>query len=115
MLPRSGFSDAQIAALGDFMLDQYILGEVTRISAECPVPVVSIRGRRSSPGGAGRVAASVAGLGGRVSVLGTIGADAEGAELWELLHRALVPVGNRRVGTMCSTDRGCLSVRLRTE
>jgi len=48
-------------------------------------------------------------------VLGTIGADAEGAELWELLHRALVPVGNRRVGTMCSTDRGCLSVRLRTE
>jgi D-beta-D-heptose 7-phosphate kinase/D-beta-D-heptose 1-phosphate adenosyltransferase len=88
MLPRSGFSDVQIAALGDFMLDQYILGEATRISAECPVPVVSIRGRRSSPGGAGHVAASVAGLGGRVSVLGTIGADAEGAELRELLHRA---------------------------
>ena len=61
--------------VGDVMLDCYVRGLVGRVSPEAPVPVVSIEQEWSRPGGAGNVAASLAGLGCRASVVGTIGPD----------------------------------------
>ncbi len=40
------FRDRKIVVLGDLMLDEFIWGDVTRISPEAPVPVVEIRRRR---------------------------------------------------------------------
>jgi D-beta-D-heptose 7-phosphate kinase/D-beta-D-heptose 1-phosphate adenosyltransferase len=85
--------DVSIAALegvpvlvvGDVMLDCYIRGAVSRVSPEAPVPVVSIEREWSRPGGAGHVAASLAGLGCRVSVIGAVGADQAAMDLHEAL------------------------------
>jgi D-beta-D-heptose 7-phosphate kinase/D-beta-D-heptose 1-phosphate adenosyltransferase len=69
------------------MLDRHVHGHVRRISPEAPVPVVSLAGDEvHTPGGAGNVAATLAGLGARVTLAGLIGADAEGEQLREALR-----------------------------
>ena len=67
------------------MLDQYVDGEVHRISPEAPVPVLSVRKRRSVAGGAANVALNVLGLNAEVITAGVIGADPAGQRLLELL------------------------------
>lgn len=57
-----------ILVVGDFMLDVWWEGTVSRISPEAPVPVVKITAKKSFPGGAGNVAENVEGLGGRAVV-----------------------------------------------
>ncbi len=50
--------------LGDVMLDEYLIGEVHRISPEAPVPIVDVQSRTHVPGGAANVASNIASLGG---------------------------------------------------
>lgn len=64
-----------ILVIGDIMLDQYISGQVTRISPEAPVPVVKVDKEWSTLGGAANVAANAASLGAEVSLIGLIGND----------------------------------------
>ena len=70
----------QVSALviGDAMLDRYLEGTVRRISPEAPVPVVNLQKEWDCPGGAGNVAASIAGLGAKVTLAGLIGQDQAG-------------------------------------
>ena len=75
------FTEAHVWVLGDVMLDEYLAGEVGRISPEAPVPVVSVQDRFSRLGGAANVARSVAALGARVSLCGVIGEDKSGADV----------------------------------
>jgi len=75
------FGRQRVLILGDVMLDEYVWGDVRRISPEAPVPVVEVRRRTSRPGGAANVAANVAGLGGSVCLIGLTGADPEGGRL----------------------------------
>lgn len=63
------------------MVDRFIQGRVDRLSPEAPVPVVDVREERFMPGGAGNVAANVAALGGKVSVVSVVGQDPEGERL----------------------------------
>src|SRR5262249_25874887 len=60
------FAGKRVLVLGDVILDEYLLGEVKRISPEAPVPVVEIQRRTHVPGGAANAAANVAALGGVV-------------------------------------------------
>ncbi len=55
--------DACALVLGDVMLDEYVWGQVNRISPEAPVPVVDVSTRTYVPGGAANVAAGIAALG----------------------------------------------------
>ena len=77
----STFPGKHVLVLGDLMLDQYVRGTVGRISPEAPVPVVRVSSETSIPGGAGNVAANLAALEARVSILGVIGDDAAGRQL----------------------------------
>ena len=70
-----GFTRASVMVVGDVMLDQFLVGRVDRISPEAPVPIVAFDHEESRVGGAANVAANVAGLGGRVHLLGLVGAD----------------------------------------
>ena len=81
--------EGRVAALvfGDVMLDRRIAGQVDRISPEAPVPVLSVKQEHCCPGGAGNVAASLAGLGCRVTVAGVVGEDADGRTLRDLLRQ----------------------------
>jgi D-beta-D-heptose 7-phosphate kinase / D-beta-D-heptose 1-phosphate adenosyltransferase len=78
--------DVAVLVIGDVMLDRHVYGHVRRISPEAPVPVVSLAGEVHTPGGAGNVAATLAGLGSPVTLAGLVGADVERARLLESLH-----------------------------
>ncbi|MDO9106835.1 MAG: bifunctional D-glycero-beta-D-manno-heptose-7-phosphate kinase/D-glycero-beta-D-manno-heptose 1-phosphate adenylyltransferase HldE [Methylovulum sp.] len=80
------FSPARIIVIGDIMLDRYWSGQAARISPEAPVPVVCVKTIEDRIGGAGNVALNIARLGGKVTLLGVIGDDAEGAILKTLLE-----------------------------
>ncbi|WP_341991210.1 D-glycero-beta-D-manno-heptose-7-phosphate kinase [Azorhizobium sp. AG788] len=70
-----------IAVIGDLMVDRYIVGSVSRISPEAPVPVLVHGADRIVPGGAANVAANAAALGAPVVLVGLVGADAAAEEL----------------------------------
>ena len=74
------------------MLDRFIVGRVTRISPEAPVPVVRFESEYVRLGGAANVAHNIAALGGRVSLVGMVGADAAAAQLRAQLTAAGVAV-----------------------
>jgi rfaE bifunctional protein kinase chain/domain len=69
------FSKANILVVGDLILDEYIRGDVERISPEAPVPVVWARDRKFVPGGAANVANNLRSLGAKVSLAGVVGQD----------------------------------------
>ena len=90
------FRGRTIGVLGDFMLDELLRGEATRISPEAPVPVVLIRNSHAVEGyagGAGNVAANIAALGGRPIPFGAIGNDESGKRLRELFRARRIPCG----------------------
>ncbi len=76
----SKFPDLRIVTLGDFMLDEFIWGEVRRVSPEAPVPVVDVKRETWSPGGAGNVVSNLLELGARAVPIGVVGSD-EGAKM----------------------------------
>ncbi len=81
---RSG----NILLVGDFMLDEYLIGDTERISPEAPVPIVKVVKREYRLGGAGSVAASLAGLGGKTFCSGILGTDSSGEKMMSLLAEA---------------------------
>ncbi|MEA2034135.1 MAG: D-glycero-beta-D-manno-heptose-7-phosphate kinase [Euryarchaeota archaeon] len=86
------FRRMKILVIGDLMLDEYIWGEVERISPEAPVPVVRVASESWVPGGAANVAHNIRALGGRVSVAGVIGRDQAGARLKRLLKKSGIDI-----------------------
>lgn len=76
----------KIVVLGDVMLDEFIWGDVTRISPEAPVPVVDIRRESVHLGGAANVVANTVALGAQACVIGVVGNDAAGERLRQRLQ-----------------------------
>ena len=81
----SRLTDSAILVVGDLMLDRYWHGDTRRVSPEAPVPVVRVSGSEDRLGGAANVARNIAGLGGRATVVGVVGEDANGSRLRDLL------------------------------
>ena len=73
--------DRYVLVLGDVMLDEFVWGDVTRISPEAPVPVVDVRRESVHLGGAANVLANLVALGSRGSVVGVVGKDGPGDRL----------------------------------
>lgn len=69
---------APILVVGDVMVDEYILGDVERISPESPVPVLVARDRLRKLGGAGNVVQNIVTMGGQVALFATVGKDNPG-------------------------------------
>ena len=86
-----------VLVLGDVMLDEFVWGDVTRISPEAPVPVVDVRRQSMHLGGAANVLANLVALGARGSVVGVVGDDTAGERLQN---------GLRELGT----QDGCLII-----
>lgn len=74
-----------VLVIGDIMLDTYLSGDADRISPEAPVPIVRIEQERHLLGGAGNVARNITALGGRATLIGTVGEDISAACVRELL------------------------------
>src|SRR5262245_58859469 len=71
-------SEQTVLCIGDLMLDEFVYGEVTRVSPEAPVPVIAAQRDEKVIGGAGNVARNLASLGAHCLYIGVIGADETG-------------------------------------
>lgn len=84
------FPHASLLVVGDVMVDEFVLGEVARISREAPVPVLEWKSQRFVAGGAANAAANAASLGGQVHMVGLTGADATADTLRGLLREQAI-------------------------
>ena len=75
------FPRKRVLVLGDAMLDEYLLGDCSRISPEAPVPVLRVNTSRRVLGGAANTAANIASLGGRATLIALVGNDEGGRTL----------------------------------
>lgn len=95
----------RIAVIGDVMLDRYAYGEVRRISPEAPVPVTRVKRLTSVLGGAGNVAANLAGMGVQVYVAGMTGED----DHRRVLEKKLRELGVDYSGLIASPKRSTIT------
>lgn len=65
----------RVVVVGDIMLDEYLRGDVTRISPEAPVPVLEVRAHDWRLGGAANAAANLQAMGGEARLVGVVGDD----------------------------------------
>ena len=101
------FGERKVLVLGDVMLDEFVWGDVTRISPEGPVPVVDVRRESIHLGGAANVLANLIALGSHGWVVGVVGSDHAGERLRDQL-RQLNSSGDGGVivdETRCSTTK----------
>ena len=70
-----------ILCVGDLMLDDFVYGEVDRISPEAPAPVLAVKRNEVAIGGAGNVARNIASLGARCIFVGLVGEDDAGRDV----------------------------------
>ena len=70
-----------VLCVGDLMLDEFVYGEVSRISPEAPAPVIAVQRSEANIGGAGNVARNIASLGARCIFVGLIGEDEPAVQL----------------------------------
>jgi D-beta-D-heptose 7-phosphate kinase / D-beta-D-heptose 1-phosphate adenosyltransferase len=71
-------SGQTVLCIGDLMLDEFVYGEVSRVSPEAPVPVIAAKRDEKIIGAAGNVARNIASLGARCLLIGVVGADEAG-------------------------------------
>ena len=83
------FSSRRVLVVGDLIADEFIYGEVARVSREAPVLILKYDATEMVAGGAGNAANNVAALGGRASLAGLAGADPEGQRLLKSFHRSV--------------------------
>src|SRR3989442_5448801 len=81
-----------VLCIGDLMLDDFVYGEVLRISPEAPAPVIAVGREEVVIGGAGNVARNIAALGARCLFVGVVGEDEAGRRLVKAL------LGEPRIG-----------------
>ena len=74
----------RVAVIGDLMLDEYLIGSVSRISPEAPVPVVDIKEESIRFGGAANVCLNLSTLGATTIPFGVIGNDRAGKSFLEM-------------------------------
>jgi D-beta-D-heptose 7-phosphate kinase/D-beta-D-heptose 1-phosphate adenosyltransferase len=92
--------------VGDLMLDEYVAGEVSRISPEAPVQIVRVRDTEHRLGGAANVANQLATLGAHTRLAGVLGSDATGEEVLRLCARAGIDTrAVARAAQRCTTRK----------
>ncbi len=87
-----GFPQIRLAVLGDFIADEFIHGETSRISREAPVLVLNFNSREILPGGGGNAAMNAASLGGKILTIGSLGDDSSGRGLIDVLKKRRVDI-----------------------
>jgi rfaE bifunctional protein kinase chain/domain len=80
----------RVAIVGDLIADEFIYGEIARVSREAPVLILNYDSTEVVPGGAGNAAGNVATLGGAARIAGVVGRDEAGRRLLETLKRRRV-------------------------
>jgi rfaE bifunctional protein kinase chain/domain len=80
---------SRVLVVGDLIADEFIYGEVSRVSREAPVLILKYDATEVVPGGAGNAANNVAALGARARLAGMVGADPEGKRLLSAFRKGV--------------------------
>ena len=80
------FANVRVAVFGDLIVDEFIYGDIARVSREAPVLILNYDSTEIVPGGAGNAASNVAALGGSAIAIGFTGQDETGRRLLETLR-----------------------------
>ncbi|HQQ93191.1 MAG TPA: bifunctional ADP-heptose synthase [Bacteroidia bacterium] len=81
------FNHLNVLIIGDVMIDNYLWGQVSRISPEAPVPIVSVKRKEQRLGGAANVALNIQAMGANPILCSVIGVDNEGLAFLDLLKK----------------------------
>jgi len=103
----SRFGQARVVVVGDLVADEFIYGQIDRVSREAPVLILKYDSTEIVPGGAGNAAANVAALGAQVQVIGAVGLDSAGDRLLNVLGR------HADVRGVLRTKKGITTVKTR--
>src|SRR3712207_186296 len=87
------FAGRRVLVVGDLVADQFLYGEIGRVSREAPVLILRHERTQTVPGGAANCAVNLAALGAHASLFGVVGEDEPGRELVERLSQAGVETG----------------------
>lgn len=82
------FNQARVLVVGDLTLDEYLTGQVERVSREAPVLILRHETTRQIPGGGANAVYNLAKLGASVKVAGLIGKDDQGLALRQIFEAA---------------------------
>ena len=96
------FGGRRVVVIGDIIADEFIYGQIARVSREAPVLILRYDSTQVVAGGAGNAANNVAALGGRAGLVGLVGPDEIGRRLTSSLHR-LVERGGMLRPSGCGT------------
>jgi D-glycero-beta-D-manno-heptose-7-phosphate kinase len=97
------FPRKRLAVAGDLIADEFLYGQIARVSREAPVLVLEYQDLLRVPGGAGNAANNLLDLGCRVSILGTVGNDEAGDALIGLLKEKGADTGRIHRAKSCRT------------
>ena len=83
------FVGTRVAVFGDIIVDEFIYGQISRVSREAPVLILEYDSTEIVPGGAGNAANNIAALGGKAVALGIAGEDEQGNRMLEVLSKSV--------------------------
>jgi D-glycero-beta-D-manno-heptose-7-phosphate kinase len=87
---RTEFPERKVVIVGDLVADQFLHGNITRVSREAPVFILRHDETETFAGGAANAAVNVAALGGKAVVVGVVGQDENGKRLLQALEESKV-------------------------
>jgi D-glycero-beta-D-manno-heptose-7-phosphate kinase len=83
------FRGRRIVVVGDIIADEFIYGQIARVSREAPVLILKYDSTEVVPGGAGNAANNIAALGGSAALCGIVGNDEAGRRMMRAMHRGV--------------------------
>src|SRR6201997_1970829 len=86
------FPKTTITVLGDLVADEFVFGEISRVSREAPVLILKHRDRKIVPGGGANAIYNLADLGVNVLPVGVVGDDEPGRLLLRAFRHKRIPV-----------------------
>jgi rfaE bifunctional protein kinase chain/domain len=86
------FSEITVTVVGDFVADEFVFGEISRVSREAPVLILKYREKTVVPGGGANAVNNLADLGVNVLPVGIVGTDEPGRQLLRAFRKKRVPV-----------------------
>jgi rfaE bifunctional protein kinase chain/domain len=93
----AGFGRVRVAVVGDLVADEFIYGQLDRVSREAPVLILKYDSTEIIPGGGGNAAMNAAALGAHVRVFGLVGRDGPGSRLLDAMKKRVDLAGVARV------------------
>jgi len=97
------FPKVTVTVLGDLVADEFVFGEISRVSREAPVLILRHRDRKIVPGGGANAICNLADLGVNVLPVGIVGDDEPGRQLLRAFRHRRIPVSGILKDKSCTT------------